>query len=268
MKVLSIDPSVITAEDNFAEEITTRGWVHFRQVIDKPFVDYLNEGLAVAYNLCRSIQIKNGIGGNMNGTVHHLPGQHDSFLEFIQRMYLDKFIKRFFGAPYILNGFGGVSNLPSSRSYVSNIHRDIRTFYNVPMMLNMLVMLDDFTEDNGATWFLTGSNNFDEKPDEKYFYENADRALGKAGDIILFDSLLWHAAGMNTTDKVRRALTLTYSRPFMKQQLDYPRLFGYDNGEAFAPEVRQVIGYNSRVPSTLDEWYQPVEKRFYKQGQG
>ncbi|WP_315817034.1 phytanoyl-CoA dioxygenase family protein [Paraflavitalea speifideaquila] len=141
-----------------------------------------------------------------------------------------------------------------------NIHRDIRTFYNIPMMINMLVMLDDFTLDNGATWFLTGSNNKDERPDETYFYQQADRAVGKAGDIILFDSLLWHAAGKNTTDKVRRALTLTFSRPFMKQQLDYPRLIGYHRYDSreFSEDVCQVIGFNSRVPANLNEWYQPL----------
>ncbi len=128
------------------------------------------------------------------------------------------------------------------------------------MMINMLVMLDDFTLDNGATWFLTGSNNKDERPDETYFYQQADRAVGKAGDIILFDSLLWHAAGKNTTDKVRRALTLTFSRPFMKQQLDYPRLIGYHRYDSreFSEDVCQVIGFNSRVPANLNEWYQPL----------
>ncbi len=132
----------------------------------------------------------------------------------------------------------------------------------------MLIMLDDFTLENGATWFLDGSNQKDTRPEEEYFYEHASRAVGKAGDIILFDSLVWHAAGLNMTDKVRRALTLTFSRPFMKQQLDYPRLLGFYNGNDFPEEVRQVLGYNSRVPTNLDEWYQPVENRFYKTSQG
>jgi hypothetical protein len=32
--------------------------------------------------------------------------------------------------------------------------------------------------------------------------------------------------------------------------------------------LRQVLGYNSRVPSNYDEWYQPAERRMYKPGQG
>jgi hypothetical protein len=27
------------------------------------------------------------------------------------------------------------------------------------------------------------------------------------------------------------------------------------------------LGYHSRVPASLDEWYQPEDKRFYKKNQ-
>jgi ectoine hydroxylase-related dioxygenase (phytanoyl-CoA dioxygenase family) len=33
-------------------------------------------------------------------------------------------------------------------------------------------------------------------------------------------------------------------------------------------KMRQLLGYNSRVPASHDEWYQPPEKRMYKPGQG
>ncbi len=254
--------------DNFLSEIRERGWLIFRNSLESSFISELNKGLETAYDQCRAVQLKNGLDANTDGTVHHLLGQHPVFLQMIERLLLHDYISSFFGAPYILNSFGGVINLPNKKSYVCNIHRDIRTFYNIPMMINMLIMLDDFTPENGATYFLTGSNRTDEKPEEGFFYANADRAVGKAGDIILFDSLVWHAAGTNTTQKVRRALTLTFSRPLMKQQLDYPRLLGYDKGDELFEDVRQVIGYNSRVPTNLNEWYQPPAKRFYKVGQG
>ncbi|MDF2189657.1 phytanoyl-CoA dioxygenase family protein [Paraflavitalea sp. CAU 1676] len=252
----------------FLSGIRERGWMHFERCIEPSFLKSLNEGINNAYKTCHSVQVKNGVDVNTDGTVHHLLGQEPVFLEFIQRLELHEHIRAFFNAPYILNSFGGVINLPHKASYVCNIHRDIRTFYNIPMMMNMLVMLDDFTLDNGATWFLTGSNKKDERPEDEYFYQRADRAVGKAGDIILFDSLVWHAAGKNITGNVRRALTLTFSRPFMKQQLDYPRAIGYDRGEEFQEEVRQIIGYNARVPANLDEWYQPPAKRYYRPGQG
>ena len=135
-------------------------------------------------------------------------------------------------------------------------------------MVNMLVMLDDFTLENGATYLLTGSHMQPEKPTDEEFFAKADRAVGKRGSIILFDSMLWHATGENLVGGMRRALTLTFTRPYIKQQLDYPRYMGYERAEEFSEDLRQVIGYNARVPATLDEWYQPPNKRMYKPGQG
>ena len=91
----------------------------------------------------------------------------------------------------------------------------------------------------------------------------------RAGDgSLIFNSNLWHAAGVNRSDRSRRALTAAFTRPFVKPQLDYPRALGYERGDDFSPALRQLLGYNARVPTSLDEWYQPPGKRLYKRDQG
>jgi len=129
-------------------------------------------------------------------------------------------------------------------------------------------MLDDFTEENGATYLLSGSHRMREKPADEIFFKDAVRATGPAGTMVVFDSNLWHAAGVNRTECPRRALTLAFTRPFIKPQLDYPRALGYDRGPSFSPALRQLLGYNARVPTSLDEWYQPPEHRLYRHDQG
>lgn len=248
--------------------LSERGWVIIENAVEKNLLSQLHSGIDTAYRVCRDIQIKNGIAENTDGTVHHLLCFQGPFLEFLKQKYCNDLLAAFFRSPFILNTYGGVINLPKKASYVANVHRDIRTFYNIPMMINMLVMLDDFTEANGATYLLSGSHLKDEKPEDDFFYKNAERAIAPAGSVLLFDSLTWHAAGINTTEKPRKALTLAFTRPFMKQQLDYPRFLGYDKMNEFDDVVKQVIGYNSRIPSNLDEWYQKPENRFYKPGQG
>jgi len=54
----------------------------------------------------------------------------------------------------------------------------------------------------------------------------------------------------------------------VKQQLDYPRALGDEFGASLSPVLRQVLGYNARVPASLDEWYQPPERRLYQKSQG
>lgn len=254
---------------NSMEILADYGWIIYENALEPEFVEEINDSLEDAYERRRQIQIMNGIEQNMEGTLHHLIESDNFALKFLDRMYCDEEMKEFLGGNYIVNAFGGVMNSKNARPYVQNIHRDVRTFWgNDKMMVQMMVLLDDFTEDNGATYILSGSHKTEEKPDEKSFYENADRAIAKKGSIILFDSNLWHAAGKNNTTGNRRVLTISFTRPQFKQQLDYPRFLGYDYGEALSDRLRQVVGYKSRIPANLFEYYQPVDKRMYQPGQG
>jgi len=248
------------------------GFTIIDSFFDDQFVNEINRSLARSYDLCRKIQIENGIDAVTDGTVHHLIASHEmvyiNVLDKICESETFNFIKDYFNGNFIINSYGGVINLPEKPSYVANIHRDVRFFSGeFPLMLNLLIMLDDFTLENGATYLLAGSHKQDEKPTEKEFYDISDRALGKKGDILFFNSNLWHAAGINKTDQARRAITITLTKPFMKQQLDYPRAVGYDKLSKMSSQLQQVIGFFSRTPSTLDEWYQKPENRFYRPGQ-
>ncbi len=253
-------------------DLKENGYTVIPAFFDEDYMDKVSNSIDKSYELCRKIQIKNGIDAETNGTVHHLLAIEDSIyldiLEKISKSAVYEFIKKYFNGNCIVNSYGGVINITSKPSYVANIHRDIRFFSGeFPLMLNLLIMLDDFTLENGATYLLAKSHLKDDKPTNENFYEKSDRATGKKGDILFFNSNLWHAAGINTTDNVRRAITITFTKPFMKQQLDYSRAIGYDNVEKLSTELQQLVGFYSRIPSNLDEWYQKPEQRFYRPGQ-
>lgn len=252
----------------FKARMKKDGWVRFPGVLAPAFIDRLNHDLAEAYKVCRGIQIRNGVAEGMEGTAHHLIGQGDSFMELLETLPLREHLRAYFGGKFILNSMGGMFNLPTERTYLNNIHRDVRTFSSsLPLMLNMLIMLDDFTEENGATYVLSGSHLRDDKPTEAEFFSRAQRLTGKAGDIVVFDSNMWHAAGKNTTQAPRRGITPLFTPPYLKQGCDYPRVLGYEYAAKLSEQMKQLLGYNSRVPANLDEWYQPADKRMYKAGE-
>lgn len=254
--------------DRFDQAMAEDGWMALERAIDPARISALNTELDDAYRINRAYQVKNGVAAGTDGAVHHLVCQKGAFLDFLDRNPCAPLLDRFFSGPYILNTYGGVLNLPGNLSYVGRVHRDLRTHCgDLRLMVQLLVMLDDFTEANGATFLLTGSHRRADNPPDQEFFERAERATGAAGTIVMFDSNLWHAAGANTTAGPRRALTIAFTRPFIKQQFDYPRALGYDGGPAFSENLRQVLGYNARVPASLDEWYQPPENRMYKSDQ-
>jgi len=245
------------------------GWTLLPSAVPTDLLQRLTRELEAVYAQQRMLQMKNGVGEGTDGTVHHLPCAGGAFLDLLTRLPGRLLLEQYFQGPYILNTFGGVLNLPNDVSYVGRVHRDQRTFSgDIHLMVQLLVMLDDFTEANGATYLLSGSQRLAVPPSNDVFFRDAVRATGSAGSVVVFNSNLWHAAGVNRTDRPRRALTIAFTRPFMKQQLDYPRALGYDRGDSLSPELRQLLGYNARVPASLDEWYQPPEKRMYKRDQG
>jgi len=156
------------------------GWILLPSRVAPALVARLAAGLDKAHAKQRALQVRNGVGAGTDGTVHHLPCAGGAFLEFLeQREYLEP-LERFFQGPYILNTFGGVLNLPNDVAYVGSVHRDLRTFSgDLRLMAQLLVMIDDFTEQNGATYLLGGSHRLLEKPSDEVFFKSAVRAVGR-----------------------------------------------------------------------------------------
>ena len=145
--------------DRFSEAMATRGWLVIDRFVDDDLVHRMRADLDLAYATCRRLQVANGIALDTEGTLHHLVGQGESFLEFIDRLGpIVPHLETHFGGRFILNSFGG-NILRASASYASAIHRDVRTYSrDLPLLLNTLLMLDDFTVRNGATMMMTGSH--------------------------------------------------------------------------------------------------------------
>ena len=131
----------------------------------------------------------------------------------------------------------------------------------------MLVMLDDFTPETGGTLLLSGSHLIEAIPSPEMFTRLADRVTGKAGDVLLFDSQTVHSAGENRGDRRRRALTLCLGRPWLKPQIDFPRYLPQGREAGLSPMARQLYGFDARVASSLEEYYQPPERWTFKADQ-
>lgn len=250
--------------DDFNRQMTNRGWCIFPDVIPTPLIERMRADIEKCYVRCRAIQLANGLD-NTTHTVHHLIGREQSFMDCLSEYaQLDGYFDQYFQGKYILNSMGG-NILTKGTSYANNIHREIRSFSgNLPLMLNTLCFLDDFTHENGATWLMHRGHIQSDKPTEEDFMKQAFQVTGKSGSIAVWNSNLWHRAGVNNTDKPRRSITPEFTKPFMKQGFDYTQ-FVTDNTSHY---LKQVLGYYSRTPSTLDQWYQQPNERFYRSDQG
>jgi ectoine hydroxylase-related dioxygenase (phytanoyl-CoA dioxygenase family) len=74
----------------------------------------------------------------------------------------------------------------------------------------------------------------------------------KAGSAIVFDSMLFHRGGVNSSTSPRRGLNHLYSLPFIKQQIDMPRIL---NGKYADDDfLRKFLGYDSQPADDVIQW--------------
>jgi ectoine hydroxylase-related dioxygenase (phytanoyl-CoA dioxygenase family) len=196
----------------------------------------------------------------------HLYG--GAFLELFDNPAVMAPFEAILGKGCIVYAYQSSSMPPHQSNYSSRIHSDSRRI--IPgyiTNIGLTLLLDDFTEDNGGTWFLPGSHTQADVPDRASFLANSHRTVAPAGSGFYFDAHLWHAGGVNHTDQWRHAITINMCRSWMKQRIDIPRQmasWGCDL-DAMSERAKQKLGFFAQPPASYDEYYAPPEKRTFRQ---
>ena len=205
------------------------------------------------------------------GMVHNCVGRGARMAAILDNPVMVSYLNACFSETCIVYAYQSSSLPPDSGNYGSRVHVDSPRFIpNYDTNMGVIFPLDPFTVDNGATYFLPGSHRLDnyELPGDDFFYENAERALCDAGDMVLINPRLMHAAGINRTQNTRHALTLNFCRSYMKQRFDLPRLLSQEVVDSLGEDGKRLVGFNVRVPTSLEEFYLPEDERLYKPNQG
>jgi ectoine hydroxylase-related dioxygenase (phytanoyl-CoA dioxygenase family) len=153
--------------------------------------------------------------------------------------------------------------------FQNSFHRDFPRFFNgYVASINIMFAIDEFSAENGATKVVPRTHQTASLPDQEYLKENAIAVECPAGSMLVFDSTLWHAAGANSSGKDRLAINHQFTRSYIKQQIDYVRALGDVAVLAHKPRTQQLLGWYTRVVTSLDEYYRPEDERLYRRGQG
>lgn len=133
------------------------------------------------------------------------------------------------GTKHKLASFG--ANRMMSGAHAQEAHTDYPYWglsrpETLPMGLNSsftiacqsLIALQDFTIDNGATEVVPYSQMLCRYPDKSFDDTKIQLDL-KAGDMVLYHSLLWHRAGDNKSSEDRCVLLGQYTAYFVKDMM-------------------------------------------------
>ncbi|MEV5512127.1 phytanoyl-CoA dioxygenase family protein [Streptomyces flaveolus] len=137
------------------------------------------------------------------------------------------------------------------------LHRDLENWFpfigmgpkGPEVTINFLVALTDFTEENGATRVIPGSNHWSDFED-RGTPEQTIPAVMNAGDVLLISGKTAHGGGANRTgDEYRRGLAFTFNAGFLTGEEAYPFLVDKELARTLSPRVQRMLGFRSQYPT-------------------
>lgn len=149
------------------------------------------------------------------------------------------------------------------RNVAQPLHRDLEgwpIFYRMgkdapDIILNFIVALSDFTEENGATRIIPGSHKWDFC--DPGTPEQTIPVLMDAGDVVIFSGKVIHGGGHNRTiDTYRRGLTIPLLVGYLTPEEAIPMTTSIETARRLSPRVQRLVGYRSHhnVAAAVDLW--------------
>jgi len=251
-------------KERFVNEIENQGYSIVRDALPRDYIEKAKASLDEAMKA---------------EADYHKGNKHQDFgmvllCSLYNRVFADLFdlplvtepLEAVLGEGCIVYAYTSSSMPPKATNFSKRVHVDCpRIIPNYITNLGATIILDDFTEENGATWFLPNSQERMAPPSEDEFYSKAERLIEKAGTIWFFNARIWHAGGQNQTPNWRHALTINVVRPWMKQRIDIPRAMHHKDVDELSEKSKQKLGFYTQVPANYDEYYVPFEDRKFKQ---
>jgi ectoine hydroxylase-related dioxygenase (phytanoyl-CoA dioxygenase family) len=141
------------------------------------------------------------------------------------------------------------------------------SFYHLPrprrmISLSTIVAIDPFTEANGATQVIPGSQHWSEKQISSAFgfgsaraVENQDElatqsiaATLPAGGCLVFSGTVVHRGGRNRSMRPRCAFSNQYCQPWARQQENFMLAVPPEVVRAMPMRLQQMLGYSIHPP--------------------
>jgi ectoine hydroxylase-related dioxygenase (phytanoyl-CoA dioxygenase family) len=149
----------------------------------------------------------------------------------------------------------GVINPPNQPHGQAAYHRDLPYQHFVssrPLSVSALFCIDPFLAETGATTVVPASHHVAAFPSDAAASAMETPIAAERGSFIVFDSMLFHKAGQNTSDLPRRAINQMYTIPLIAQQISLPDAL--QGRYADDPELAPLLGYPTSPPRSVNAW--------------
>jgi ectoine hydroxylase-related dioxygenase (phytanoyl-CoA dioxygenase family) len=179
----------------------------------------------------------------------------DAFLSLVTHAELLEVVRDLLGGYVVLMQQNGVINPAHQPHTQVAYHRDLPYQHFVssrPLAISALFCIDPFRLETGATTVIPASHKTEAFPSADVAAELDTTVTAEAGSFIVFDSMLFHRAGVNVSERPRRAVNQVFTVPIIAQQVSLPDALG--GRHADNPELARLLGYESAPARSVAAW--------------
>jgi ectoine hydroxylase-related dioxygenase (phytanoyl-CoA dioxygenase family) len=145
------------------------------------------------------------------------------------------------------------------------VHRDQWAFDFFPfpkgtdVQCNTIWAMTDFTEENGGTRVIPGSNHYDDRM--KFKLEDTIAVEMKKGSVLFYSGSVYHSGGPNRSEETRIGLNITYNVSWLRQEENQYLSVPFDIAATLPIDLLRLIGYRRGAYALgyVDDLRDPIE---------
>ena len=122
--------------------------------------------------------------------------------------------------------------------------------------------LTDFNQKNGGTELIPYSHKLELMPSQNYVDKHLIQPELKAGQIMVFNSFLFHRAGFNKTTQKRIGINNIFTTPIIKQQINLPEFL--EGKYKKQKKASMLLGYDFPTINSDEEFRELRLKKISK----
>ncbi len=237
--------------DAIRHEIEEQGYCIVPDVIDATMVNRARNALDELLQAEQTAEAREA----RTQRVGHIAGKHPVFMELLCHEFVIDFWKQTLGQDIICSSWSANTVYPGHEAigwHVDYPYWSKQPPWPTTMQAGQTIwMLDDFTEENGATGVVPGSHRRGHPPEEprNVWREDGKIMTGKAGSVVLAHGAWYHTARPNQSDEPRSCLLGMYIMPwFLPQENMAAQLAELEDPSDL---VKQLLGSAQHRPRSV-----------------
>jgi Phytanoyl-CoA dioxygenase (PhyH) len=187
--------------------------------------------------------------GPRNQRVFGLLNKGAEFVELVEHPVALALMEHLLDPLFLLSSI--TANITGPGGHPMDLHYDQdyvpQPWPAFPIVANIIWMLDEFTEHNGATRFIPGSHREDHAGWSTETMSARCRETiavgGSAGSLVCLDGRVLHQTGANTTaNELRHGIIAYYCQPWIRQQENFSLSVLPEMWPTLSARVRELAG--------------------------